>query len=117
MHPEIGSLVRAKDELWALLEKQDYPGSLRKMRVILSDIKKADVPDELFNKVMKEGNKLASMNDERQRREYLRGAANAYWDWSRETIQILWDKKYLENAKYGPIRKQSRIPFNEDDEE
>lgn len=115
-HPEIGSLVRAKDQMWDALIRGDYINALARMWAILGDIKKEDDPNNMFETILKEQNLVQSLGDERRRRERISGASTAYRKWGRDIIQILWDKHYLENKKYGPIRKQSRIPFEEDEE-
>ena len=100
-HPEIGSLVRAKDEMWKYIEDEDYIRALRKMFTILSDIKKEDVPDELFDKVFKEEAKVRNTESNKQIKRSLRTAAPTYRKWARQIVQILWDKGYLSDKKYG----------------
>lgn len=116
-HPEIGSLIRAKDEMWAHLKRGEYVNALSDMWAILGDIKKEDDKENMFETILKEQNKIQSLGDERQKRQAIHGASPTYIKWGRTIVQILWVNNYLENKKYGPVRKQSRIPFNEDDEE
>jgi len=105
-HPEIGSLVRAKDEMWRYLEEQNYIMTLRKMSTILSDIKKDDVPQELFDKVFKEENQAQGTESNRQYQRHLKTSAPAYRKWARQIVQILWDKGYLSDKKYGVESKK-----------
>jgi len=104
-HPEIGSLVRAKDEMWSRLRQEDYIGALRMMRAILSDIRQDDVPDDLFDKIMKEENQAQGTESSKQYRRHLTSSAHTYWKWAREIVQILWKpksgKSYLYDKSYG----------------
>jgi len=109
-HPEIGSLVRAKDEMWSYLEKQDYVSALRKMTTILSDMKADDVPKELFDKVFKEENQAQGTESSRQYRRHLVTSAPTYRKWARQIVQILWDKGYLSDKKYIEL-KQDDVDF------
>ena len=101
-HPEIGSLVRAKDQMIDNLKKKNYIGALSDMRGLLIEIKESDVEDKkLFDNVGKEENQARGTESNRQYNRHLETSAHTYWKWAHQIIQILWDKGYLSDKKYG----------------
>ena len=100
-HPEIGSLVRAKDQMIDNLKKKNYIGALSDMRGLLIEIKESDVEDKkLFDNVGKEENQARGTESNRQYNRHLETSAHTYWKWAHQIIQILWDKGYLSDNKY-----------------
>ena len=105
-HPEIGSLVRAKDQMILNLKNKNYVQALSDMRGLLIDIKRADIEDkQLISKVMKEENQARNTESNRQYRRHLESSAHTYWNWAHDIIQILWDKGYLLDKKYAELQE------------
>jgi len=103
IHPEIGSLIRHKDEMWAQLRDNNFSGALETMLLILYDIKKEDVNQTIIDSVNQEISLLEAFENQNQRKKRLIQQRKTYWGWARNIVQILWDKQYLLSQKYGPI--------------
>lgn len=100
-HPEIGSLVRAKDEMWNCFENYDYVNGLKKMYRILMDIRGNDVPKDFRERVRRELATLTSYHYHSGKLRRITDMSRVYWEWANQTVQILWDKNYLIDEYYG----------------
>ena len=100
-HPEIGSLIRLKDEMWQALEDRNYTLGLRKMLRILLDIKAADAPPKLKTSIMLEIKNLNRYNFAKTNNKHIADMSTTYWAWGHDVVQILWSKNYLIDESYG----------------
>lgn len=107
VHPLTTLLIRKVDEATAHLEGFRFLEALRCMDSILSIMDKADVPQELHVKIRQQPNRVASF-DERQKREFIRGAAHAYRGWLDEVIQTLYSGGYFSGTKFGLFHDPSK---------
>ncbi len=102
-HPEIGSLIRLKDDMWKALEEGNHVLGLRKMLRILMDIKEADSPKPMREKIRLELIGINSNRFNRKASSRVDRMSRYYWDWGHKVVQILWDKDYLIDDSYGKL--------------
>jgi len=103
IHPEISSIIRFRDEARDHLKKGEYEQYLKSIRILILGLKKEDQDKKLLEKLKKELKAIERFNYPGGKKDYLKKNRDTYFDWYDQTEQILWDKHYLENEKYGMV--------------
>jgi len=121
-HPEIGSIIHKRDVIHFCL----YPepgGDYRPLTAIwgilglMREIEAKHRDTELIASLKREIGLINKLKDASRRDKRFEDMRFKYGEWLENLNNILWDGKYLDPGKYGPIRKQSRIPFETDEDE
>lgn len=102
-HPEISSLIRLKDQARELRIARKYEPLIETLYALMDELKAEDRDKEIHTEMEKEIQTLSNFTYEGQRKKWLKKYAKKYLEWYRVIIQILWDKHYLENEKYGMV--------------
>ena len=113
IHPEINSLIRKRDMVFSCLYETYNPEkALRLMEGILREIEKKHRPEELIEKIINEREKLRKIENQTQTKSHMSQMVHIYSDWLELLNDVLWEKEYLYNKRYGgPDRKKSKLNF------
>jgi len=102
-HPEISSLIRLKDQARDLRIERKYESLLETLYALMDELKTEDQDKNTLDSIDKEFITIANFKYPGEKRKWLNDRKNIYLKWYRIIIQILWDKHYLENEKYGMV--------------
>ena len=113
-HPEIGSLIRKRDEIYNNLVGRNYPGALGQIRLMLRELDPEDMKDggtELLEQVTNaykkasrvSSGRYASIMDGTIAKLKVHYALNSdkYFRFYEGLNSLLWEKNYLSNEKYS----------------
>jgi len=101
-HPNIGSIIRVRDQLFKTLYIDDnIPAFLSQAKGLMALLKPVDQDTAFKETIDKEIKFFASNNSRKRRNDHLSSYRKKYDEWFMTLNAILWDKNYLENETYG----------------
>ena len=103
IHPEISSLIRLKDQARDLRIEGKHEPLLETLYALMDELKTEDQDSETLGAIEKEFITLDNFKYPGEKKKWIKDHKKTYLKWYRTIIQILWDKHYLENEKYGMV--------------
>jgi len=101
-HPNIGSIIRVRDQIFTALYVEDNIISfLKQSKGLMFMLKPADRSKELRDSFDDELTFFAVNKSRTRKISHLNSYRKKYDDWFMDINKILWEKNYLENETYG----------------
>lgn len=113
-HPEIGSIIRKRDEIHACLyplKRENYQPltAIRNMQGLLYELEDKFIEKRLVDALKKEEGIIEEIIDQSVRDKRYSEMRFKYREWFSQVNKILWEGKYLLNQKYGPVVGQDDV--------
>lgn len=110
IHPEIGSIIRKRDEIHNYLYNEYRPlTALVTMTGLLYEIQRKHRDDELLANIMKERIVYEKTVSKKQIRRYAHEMRSKYEDYLEQINNILWKYDYLIDKTYMGITPASSL--------
>jgi len=111
IHPRIGQLVIEMERLKGLLYQANYEKALSGMYLCMLGLKPEDKDADQVSRVSREVTMLGRFDSNSQRRDRLKRMGRTYRLWFADLSDLLWNKGYYTNAKYGIELKEDDVKF------
>jgi len=110
IHPNISSIIRLRDDANQLLhDHMDIDSriqGLRHLDALMRIIEKKDRNEELHTHIINEIKFFSTNHSRTQEQNRIMTREFIYLNWFMELDDILWEKEYLLNRKYGVETKK-----------
>lgn len=110
-HPEIGSLIRKRDEAIKMFSHRKIEQYLELLSIIAGELDPQDQDTIFIDKIDKELNWHQNTRSRKAKQSRLKQMYYEYKKWLSEINSQLWKGQYLINKRYGVILEEDDIKF------